>query len=129
MPSIATTAASAPSMPSSMTRVRSMIEEAQPAHRRCAGSAISGSTAPLALRTVPNVPALRRALGREEGHGTTPSSSIRQSRSTIEHVGVVGLRLVAFDDQHARQAAAELLGRVAMRYGRRSVPVSGGTNS
>ena len=85
-----------------------------------AGRRISGLIAPLALRTVPNVPPLPAPSGGEERQEAVAGLVDPPVAQHDRHVGVVGLALVAFDDQHAGHAAPELLGGVAMRCGRRT---------
>ena len=113
MPSIAITAASAPSTAISMIRVGSALIT------RSRQSPPRGQPQ-LRLRRAVGAPdiaegagAARAALGGEAREG----AGLEVDPPVAEHhhlVGVVGLGRVAFDDQDAHQAAAELLGRVAV---------------
>ena len=114
IPSIATIAASAPSMPISMTRVLSRLRR-RSRQSPDAGRTISGFDLAVGAADRAERAGLAGALRREEREKAVRRLVDPPVAEHDRHVGVVGLALVALDDQHAGQPASELLGRVAMR--------------
>ena len=114
LPSIAITAASAPSKLRSPMRVESRLSR----RRRTsppAGSAIVGAISAFTVRTVPKVPAL--SAPRVVENGSQPPVVLVEPPvlQDEDEVGVVRRRLVALDDHDAREPPPELGDGVAMR--------------